>query len=70
MVLFLNCVVPENIRTPTTGRYWKFWRGGGPKTQEILVRRGLGSGGGGVCGLDNRFSFQMSFDSIWIQVLI
>jgi len=37
---------------------WKFWRGGGEsKTQEIPEGRGL----------DDQFSFQMSFNSIWIK---
>jgi len=40
-VLFVNCVVPENIHTPHHGGNWKFRRGGGSKAQENPEERGF-----------------------------
>ena len=56
LIIFLKCVVPENIHTPTTEGIGNSEGEGGSKTQEI-------PGGG---GLYNQFSFQRSFDSIRI----
>ena len=55
--LDLNCVVPENIHTPTTEGIGNSEGEGGQRPRKFQR--------GGE--LYDRFSFQKSFDSIWIS---
>jgi len=56
-----KCVVSENVHTPTKEGIRN------PRGVRRFKDSGNSRGGG---GLHSRFWFEMSFDSIWIQVLI
>ena len=61
----IECVVPENIHTPTTEDHWKFWRGGRVKGQQFPRGRGVSWETTFPKGHEPRTKHESNIQSIW-----
>ena len=61
----IECVVPENIHTPTTEDHWKFQRGGRVKGQQFPRGRGVSWETTFPKGHEPRTKHESNIQSIW-----